>query len=368
MKIGLIVNPLAGIGGSAGLKGSDGDKIVELALERGAKPKANERAKTVFEILKRDNKLPEIISAPGVMGGDILKELDIDHREVGSLRDKTSADDTIRIAKEIMEEGVDLLVFAGGDGTARNIYDAIGDKIPALGIPAGTKMHSAVFANKPESAALVIERFLKGEGYELLLQEVMDIDEEAFRNEILSTKLYGYLKVPFVTALVQALKSTRSQGQQSDIESICQYAVDTMEENTLYLVGTGSTLKPIMDIMDLNGSLLGVDAVYNGEQIGKDIDEKEILKLLDKYDKAKIIITVIGGQGYLFGRGNQQFSPEVLRRVGKDNIIVLATKTKLNSVGGPLLVDTGDVELNEELKGYYRVVTDYDFYTLKKVG
>lgn len=368
MKIGLIVNPLAGIGGSAGLKGSDGDEIVKLALERGAKPKANLRAKTVFEILKRNEEMPEIISAPGIMGSDILDELEIEHEVVGSLGEKTTAEDTTRIAKEIKEKGVDLLVFAGGDGTARNIYDAIGDSLPAIGIPAGTKMHSAVFANKPESAALVIERFMSGEGYELLLQEVMDIDEDAFRKEILDTKLYGYLKVPFVTALVQALKSSRSQGQKSDIEAICKFVVETMEDDTLYLVGTGSTLKPIMDMLELDGSLLGVDAVYNKEQIGKDIDEKQILKLLDEHEKVKLIVTVIGGQGYLFGRGNQQFSPEVLRSVGKENIMVLATKAKLHSVKGPLLVDTGDVELNEELKGYYRVLTDYDFLTLKKVG
>ena len=368
MKIGLIINPLAGVGGSAGLKGSDGDEIVKLALERGAKPKANERAKTVFEILKRDNALPEIISAPGVMGSDILDELGVEHQVIDKVGEKTSAEDTTRIAKEILDCGIDLLVFAGGDGTARNIYDAVGDKIPVMGIPAGTKMHSAVFANKPESAALVIKQFMSGEGYELLLQEVMDIDEEAFRKEILDTKLYGYLKVPFVTALMQSLKSSRSRGQQSDIGSICQFAVDTMEDDTLYLVGTGSTLKPIMDILELDGSLLGVDAVYNKKQIGKDIDEKQILELLDEHPKAKIIITVIGGQGYLFGRGNQQFSPDVLRRVGKENIIVLATKTKLNSVNGPLLVDTGDVELNEYLKGYYKIVTDYDFLTAKKVG
>lgn len=367
MKIGLIVNPMAGIGGSAALKGSDGEEIQKIALERGAVPKANDRAKEFFSVLKEANKMPDIVSAPGNMGSDMLKSLDIEHKVVGSVSESTSGEDTTNISKLLLDEGIDLLVFAGGDGTARNIFDGIKDEIPVLGIPAGTKMHSAVFATTPIKAANVLREIIDGREVENLLEEVMDIDEEAFRNEVLNVKLYGYMYVPYVANLMQALKSPSSAGGKADIETICHWAVDNMEEDTLYLVGTGSTLKPIADILEYDGSLLGVDAVYNKKMINKDVSEKEIIELLDKYDKAKIIVTVIGGQGNIFGRGNQQFSPEVIKRVGKDNIIVLATRNKLNSVNGSLKVDTGDEETNNLLRGYIRILVDYDFYSLKKV-
>lgn len=367
MKIGLIVNPLAGIGGSAALKGSDGEEIQKIALERGAVPKANDRAKEFFEYLKKLGSMPEIVSAPNCMGSDMLDSLNIKHSVIGEIGDKTSGLDTTKISRKFLDEGIDLLVFAGGDGTARNIFDGIGDRLPVLGIPAGTKMHSAVFATTPIKAANVLKEILDGRDVENILEEVMDIDEEAFRNEILNVKLYGYMYVPYVANLMQALKSPSSAGGKADIETICHCAVDNMKDDTLYLVGTGSTLKPIADILGYDGSLLGVDAVYNKELIKKDVSEKEILELLDKYDKVKIIVTVIGGQGYIFGRGNQQFSSEVIKRVGKDNIIVLATRNKLNSVNGLLKVDTGDEETNDLLRGYIKILIDYDFYSVKKV-
>lgn len=367
MKIGLIVNPLSGIGGAAALKGSDGKEIVKEALRRGAKPKSNEKARRVFSILKDRGALPEIVAAPGQMGSHMLHDLEIPHQVLGEIGEETSALDTKHIAQLMKDEGIDLLVFAGGDGTARDIFDAVGEHLPAIGIPAGTKMHSAVFANTPEACAQVIEAFAKGEGFENRMQEVMDIDEEAFRQERLEAKLYGYLTVPFVQSLVQSLKSARSRSEANDVETICQFMVDSMEEDVLYFVGTGSTLRPILTLLDLPGSLLGVDAVYNGKSMGTDLTEEDLLALLDRYDRAEIIVTVIGGQGYLFGRGNQQFSPKVIRRVGKDHIRVLATKSKLLSVKGALLVDTGDHALDEELKGYVKVITDYGMYTMKKV-
>lgn len=367
MKIGLIVNPMAGIGGSAALKGSDGKEIQKLALERGAKPKANDRAREVFEILKSENSLPEIVSAPGVMGAEMLESLDISHKVVGHIKNETTGEDTTEIAKEILKENVDLLVFAGGDGTARNIYDAVKENLPVVGIPAGTKMHSAVFANTPKSAAFLINRMMDGQKVDKILEEVMDIDEEAFRKEILNVKLYGYMYVPYVSNLMQALKSPSTAGGQADIDTICHCAVDNMEEDVLYFIGTGSTLKPIAEICGYDGSLLGVDAVLNKKLVGKDLSEKEILELIQKYGNSKIIVTVIGGQGYIFGRGNQQFSPEVIKKVGKENITVLATRKKLNSIQGPLRVDTGDEYVNDMLRGYVKVLVDYDFYSMKKV-
>lgn len=367
MKIGLIVNPMAGIGGSAALKGSDGKDIQKIALDRGAVPKANDRAREFFVTLKNANRIPDIVSAPGEMGSIMLDSLNINHDIVGTIGSDTTGEDTKKIANLMLNENIDILVFAGGDGTARNVFDAIGEKIPVLGIPAGTKMHSAVFATTPIKAANVLREIMDGREVENILEEVMDIDEEAFRNEVLNVKLYGYMYVPYVANLMQALKSPSSAGGKADIATICHCVVDNMEEDTLYLVGTGSTLKPIAEILEYDGSLLGVDAVYNKKMIKKDISEKEILELLSKYDKAKIIVTVIGGQGYIFGRGNQQFSADVIKKVGKENIIVLATRNKLNSVNGSLKVDTGDEEVNNLLRGYIRILIDYDFYSVKKV-
>lgn len=115
--------------------------------------------------------------------------------------------------------------------------------------------------------------------------------------------------------------------------------------------------------MDLEGTLLGVDLIKNGELLESDVSESKIWEYVKNDDrKVKIIVTVIGGQGNLFGRGNQQISPRVIRRVGKKNIIVAATGSKLISLQGePLLVDTGDEALDEELCGYIEVVKGYAF-------
>ena len=367
MKLGLVINPIAGIGGSAALKGSDGLDILEEALKRGSTPKANNRAKIVFEkLLEYKNDL-EIYTAPGKMGEDMLHELGYEYKVVGSIGEKTTSEDTKRIAHEIKNIGVDLLIFTGGDGTARDIYDAVGVEQLCIGIPSGTKMHSAVFAITPETAFQLIEKIINNKNKDSRLQEVMDIDEEAFRQERLSAKLYGYLLVPVDDKLVQTLKDSRSMYEKNDIQTICQYGVDIMEDDTLYLVGTGSTIRPIMDILGLDGSLLGVDAVYNKKLIKKDVTEKEILDLLAKYPKRKIYLTVIGRQGYILGRGNQQFSYRVINEVGKENILVFATPGKMKDIKGPLLVDTGNEDTDNYLKGYMKIITDYDFFTLKKV-
>ncbi|OYT53888.1 MAG: hypothetical protein B6U76_07980 [Desulfurococcales archaeon ex4484_217_2] len=233
---------------------------------------------------------------------------------VGSLEsERTTAEDTKRIAKQMMEEGVDLLVFVGGDGTARDIVDAIDQKQLTLGIPSGVKMYSAVFAVNPTAAARIVEAFAEGRTTETLA-EVLDIDEEAYRRNELKVRLYGYLKIPVVTGLVQASKepSVGLEEEEENKKAIARRIVEEMEPDTLYILGAGTTVKAIADELGVEKTLLGIDAVYNGKVVGKDLDEKGILELLRKYPKAKIIVTPIGGQGFIFGRGNQQISPEVI--------------------------------------------------------
>jgi len=368
-RIGFLINPIAGMGGRVGLKGTDGDAYYE-ALRRGAEPVAPKRA---MEFLgKLDPRTIRLLVAPGPMGWYIVSRTRV--REaveeiVGTLTGElTSAEDTRRISREMVDKGIDLLVFVGGDGTAKDILDAIDQKVPVLGIPSGVKMYSSVFAVSPEAAARVLEAFVRGETV-LVEEEVLDIDEEAFRRDKLVVKLYGYLKIPYVRGLVQASKEP-SLDVADEVENrmaIARYVVENMEPDTLYILGPGSTVKAIADQLGLSKTLLGVDAVYNGVLVGRDLDEKGLLELLDKYPKAKIIVSPIGGQGFIFGRGNQQISPEVIQRVGgKRNIIVIATHRKIRGID-VLRVDTGDPRIDAMLRNYIRVIIDYNVTILKKI-
>ncbi len=267
------------------------------------------------------------------------------------------------------DAGVDLLLFAGGDGTARDVFNAVGDSVAVLGIPAGVKIHSAVFANTPAAAGDLAALYLQGrrEAMRLREAEVMDIDEEAFRAGHVSARLYGYLRVPYQRTLVQSAKAGGVAGDAAELAGVARDVVNHMAPATLYLLGPGTTTRAIGEALGLPKTLLGVDAVRDRELVGADLSEAQIVALLDRYGEgarggpapgARIVVTVIGGQGHMFGRGNQQLSPRVIRRVGLERVIVVATQTKLLSLGGgPLLVDTGDPALDAELGGYTKVVT-----------
>ena len=356
-KLGLVVNPIAGIGGRVGLKGSDGVEIQKKALELGAVPQSLNRAVQALErvTLMKDN--IKIVTYPTKMGEDAAKECGFAPIVIGSIKkDETTAEDTMNAAEEMLRLDVDLLLFAGGDGTARDIYNAIGEEILVLGIPAGVKVHSAVFAVNSRSAGdLSVLYFQKRCG--IREAEVMDVDEEAFRQGIVSAKLYGYLRIPFEKRLIQGVKTPSSGG---DMEAIACEVVDRMKGNYLYVIGPGTTTRAIASKLGLNKTLVGVDVVSKGKLVSIDVNEVQLLKLLRKRN-AKIIITPIGGQGYIFGRGNQQISPEVIKKVGKDNIIVVATPEKINSLRGrPFLVDTGDRAVDRMLSGYIKVITGYN--------
>ncbi|WFO74584.1 ATP-NAD kinase family protein [Desulfurococcaceae archaeon MEX13E-LK6-19] len=369
IRLGFIVNPIAGMGGRVGLKGTDGEAY-RIALKKGAKPVSPERARVFLESLTLDD--IALYVAPGPMGWDIVSKTR--HRDkvvevVGSITgSETSAEDTKRISREMLDKGIDLLVFVGGDGTARDVMDAIDQKIPVLGVPSGVKVYSGVFAVNPVAAAKIVEAFARGEAT-VVEEEVLDIDEEAFRRDELRIRLYGYMKTPVVRDLVQPGKqpSIDTADEEDNKKAIARAIVEEMEPDTLYILGPGTTVKAIADVLGVEKTVLGVDAVYNGKLVGKDLDEKSILKLLDEYPKAKIIVTPIGGQGFIFGRGNQQISPEVIKRIGgKKNIIVVATRRKLQNLK-VLRVDTGDPVVDNMLRSYIRVVVDYNNIVMMKV-
>ena len=240
--------------------------------------------------------------------------------------------------------------------TARDVYKAIGNSLLVLGIPTGVKIQSAVFARNPSAAGELCALYFQGKAKKVREAEVMDINEENFREGNLSARLYGYLKIPYRSRYVQRVKSGSSPDEKYIQEAIAGAVIESMSDAYLYIVGPGTTTRTIMEKLDLDYSLLGIDIVYKRQLVGKDLNEAEILEEI-KGKKCKLIITPIGGQGYLLGRGNQQLSPEVIARVGKDNIIIVATQNKIHSLNGrPLLIDTGEKQTDQLLSGYSKVI------------
>ena len=368
-RLGLIVNPVAGLGGRVGLKGSDGADIQKRALELGAVAESPRRAQLALEMLSPFEEQLEVFTSPGEMGEEVVSCCGLGATVVGTITPgKTTGEDTIRAAGEMRGLEVDLLLFAGGDGTARDVYEAVGLTLPVLGIPAGVKIHSAAFASSPMAAGELAASYLRGGVPSLREVEVMDIDEDAFRRDVLSARLYGYLKIPFRRALVQGAKSASGPGEEAAQRAIAIAIVELMEDDCAYILGPGTTTRAIARQLGLEKTLLGVDVIKDREMVARDVGETELLQPV-KRGRAKIIVTPIGGQGYIFGRGNQQISPEVIAEVGRDNIIVVSTPHKINSLQGrPLLVDTGDGELDRALSGYVRVVTGYGEQILYKVS
>jgi predicted polyphosphate/ATP-dependent NAD kinase len=359
-KLGLIVNPIAGMGGRVGLKGTDGSDILQKAVELGAKPQSQNRTVEVLKKLKPLKDTIDLITCPNKMGEKAAIRCGFSPNIIGTITDPTTtASDTRKAAKEMLDLRVDLLLFAGGDGTARDIYTAVGDSMVVLGIPAGVKIHSAVYACNPVRAGELALLFLQGKAKNILEAEVMDIDEEDYRKGRLRAKLYGYLKIPFERRYLQRVKAGSPVSEQYSQEAIAHDVTENMSDEFYYIVGPGTTTRSIMEKLNLNDTLLGIDLIHKKKLVGKDLNEADLLEKI-KGKKTKLIITPIGGQGYLFGRGNQQISPEVIKHVGKDNIIIVATKHKINSLyGRPLLVDTGDKAVDRLLNDYFKVITGH---------
>jgi len=358
--LGLIVNPVAGIGGRVGLKGSDGLEIQRRAREMGAVPQVFSRSTEALKRLVPFKDELEIVTYPAEMGQDVVRACGFCPTVIGSIQPgATTPQDTQNAAREMRRIDVDLILFAGGDGTARDLYNAIGDSVSALGIPAGVKIHSAVYAINPTSAGDLAALYLQGNLSTLREAEVMDLDEEAYRQGVVSPRLCGYL-IPFHKERVQARKSPSPLGESAALESIALAIVEQMQDNRLYIVGPGTTTRPILTRLGLEKTLIGVDVLLGKRLVAADANEATLLGLVQRHP-ATLVVTPIGGQGYLFGRGNQQLSPAVIRAVGKDNIVVVSTLGKIQSLRGqPFLVDTGDLEVDQLLAGYVKVVTSCD--------
>ncbi len=352
-KIGLIVNPVAGMGGSVGLKGTDGD-MYRKALELGAQPVTPVRTQDFIAHIKRKEEI-DLLTAPGCMGEDYVQDFPRLSFVVGTTKEETSAEDTKQTARHMVELGIGLLLFVGGDGTARDICDAVGLEVPVVAVPSGVKVFSAVFATSARAAAGMVDAFL--EGSDTTEEDVLDIDEGAFRENRLASKLYGALLVPNVKNNLQRGKecsSTTASAAESKIE-LAEYIIENMDNHALTLLGPGTTLKAVADAAGVAKTLLGVDALAEEKLVGSDVNEREILALCERFKRVVIIVTPIGGNGFIFGRGSKQFTPEVIRRAGRENIIVAAAPDKLKDLDA-LRVDTGDYDLDRSLSGYMEVL------------
>ncbi|OLT45443.1 NAD+ kinase [Saccharomonospora sp. CUA-673] len=365
---GLIVNPLAGMGGSVGLKGTDGPDVVAEAKRRGARPLSGGRAVRALTRLAASSTRFDVVTGAGALGERSALAAGLDPVVVLRVeRGARGAADT-RAAAEAMASAVDLLLFAGGDGTARDIVDVVGDRVPVLGIPAGVKMHSAVFGATPEAAGELAALFLEGSSAVRSREaEVMDLDEAAVRDDRLSAHLYGFARSPYARRLAQNAKAGTRVGGDAALEAACRSVAARMREGVLYILGPGTTMRKVTDALGVPSTLLGVDAVLDGVLVGADLDERGLLGLMEGRE-TRIVVGVLGGQGYLFGRGNQQISAEVIRRVGREGIVVVAPTHKLLALEpAKLRVDTGDAEVDAMLAGHLRVHTAPDRAVLVEV-
>ena len=372
--IGFIVNPISGMGGSVGLKGTDGEKILQQAIELGAEPNAKNRAREFLKELESIKLKLKFITCPENMGALILKEFNFKYEQVSHplFNDikglfTSKAEHTIVAAGKMKDvSDLKLIVFFGGDGTARDIVKAVDKDIPCLGIPAGVKIYSSVFSLNPRIAASIVMQFLWDE-IPLRESEVLDIDEEEYRKGNLVSKLYGYLLTPYNPDFSQRSKMATPDSDLNNQERIAKKIVEDLERETCYLLGPGTTTKAITDLLNQKKTVLGIDLLLNNIIIAQDLNERRILEFIDG-KKVKIITSLIGRQGFLFGRGNLQFTPQVLKKIGPNNVIIIATKFKLMNIPNQILrIDTRDPKLDDELKGFYRVIVDYDELKICKV-
>ncbi len=352
IKVGFLVNPIAGMGGRVGLKGTD--DVVNKAIDLGAKPIAPKRAKEMLdEFTSIFSSYDKLIwcTASGIMGADLLTNSGI--KNIKILYDlkskKTSASDTKNICKIFLEKKVDLIVFCGGDGTLRDIFSIIGNKIPILGIPSGVKMHSGAFGINTVATAKIFKNFIKN-NLTVGDIEIMDLDENLYRKGQWEIKLYGVAKGIVEPTYVQVGKSTFEEVSDNLIkDELAEHISEELDNNKefLYLFGSGGTIDYIAKKMNLENTLLGIDAIFKNKTLKKDLNEKQMLELFKKYNKIKLILSPIGSQGFILGRGNLQLSPEVIRKIGIENIIVISTPSKLAHT--PIIrVDTGDKKLDKE--------------------
>ncbi|TFG19775.1 MAG: ATP-NAD kinase [Promethearchaeota archaeon] len=374
-KIGFVINPISGMGGAVGLKGTDGLEILERAKKLGAEPQIQDRAKLFLNALNQVISNFILITPPGIMGGDACKDTNTPHILIKQHHYShelhlfsTDKADTQVSSRMIMDQGAEIIVFLGGDGTARDIVEIIQQKIPCLGIPGGVKVYSSIFAASPLHGAQLVAEFLKGNA-PLIELEVLDINEQAFRENKLDVELYGFMLVPNIPLLIQGMKQTTpfTDDERENQQAIARTFVEEMTKNAYYIFGPGTTIRSIFEVLNLEKTLLGIDIVHNNQIIARDANEDQILKIVDN-ELVILVLTPIGRQGFVFGRGNLQITARVLEKIKKQNIHIICSRSKLATLPeGCIRTDIRDPEMDQHLIGYYRVLIDYNEYKMIKM-
>jgi len=361
-RVGFLINPIAGMGGRVGLKGTNG--VADEAVRRGAAPVAAAKAEEMLRALAVRPESASIlwVSCSGPMGGEALARAGFTPEIVFGCEPPTTAEDTKRACTEFLRRKVELVVFVGGDGTARDVASVVGQQIPIVGVPAGVKMHSAVFGLHAASVAAILADFVGGRTA-TVDAEILDLDEEQYRGGNWVVRLYHSAKTLHEPTLIQTGKMMFEELPEAEArDAIAEHVIEEMESEpgTLFLLGPGGTLDHVKRKLGIRGSLLGIDGVVGKKLVAADLDEAGLLRLLDAHPAAKLVLSPIGAQGFLVGRGNQEVSPAVLRRIGLANVVVVATPDKLRHTP-ELHVDTGDEELDREFaaKEYWFVVQGY---------
>lgn len=366
LRVGFMVNPVAGMGGAVGLKGTDGKEVLEEAVRRGARTQAAGRAEVALRGLVGAKADLLFLTCGGRMGEDAFSAVGIPCDVVCGHGEVTTANDTRACVRAFVSREVDLIAFVGGDGTARDVLEESGAEVPIVGIPSGVKMHSAVFLNTPGEFRELVLAFERSKA--VSEAEVLDIDEDAFRGGTVKAKLFGVALVPDSSEHMQAGKQSYASGSGADeAEEIGQFIADSMEPGVTYIIGPGSTTARIAAAMGQQKTLLGVDVYRDRVRVREDASESELLEELSAHRDAVILVSPIGAQGFFFGRGNQQVSPEVIRAVGPRNVTVVSTPSKLRGTAA-LRVDTGDRALDEQFRGSLKVVTGYKRKRLVRVA
>ncbi|MFB6198211.1 MAG: ATP-NAD kinase family protein, partial [Halobacteriaceae archaeon] len=226
------------------------------------------------------------------------------------------------------------------------------EEAPIIGVPAGVKVYSAVFGVTPRAAGRIAADFDRTES-----REVNDIDEEAYREGEVQASLQAVVDVP----VADDLQSSK-QVHAGTVDALANGFADEIRDEATYVFGPGGTVGAIEDALDIDQSPLGVDVYRDGDVVVKDASEREILDVLGNDNV--IVVSPIGGQGFIFGRGNDQISPAIIDRC---DISVVASHSKLDDVG-VLRVDTGDEDVDDSLRGWIRVrVGRYEHRLMKVV-
>jgi len=374
-KIGLVINPISGMGGAVGLKGTDGEDILERAIELGASPQIQERAEIFLNTLKATDLKIEVITPPGIMGENACIVTNTPYQCISpdffdhalELYSTTKTDTYIALERFI-QRNVSLIIFFGGDGTARDVLHVVDQKIPCLGIPGGVKVYSSVFAADPVKGAELLTLFLKGEAT-LTEAEVVDIDEIAFREDQLQIKIYGHTQTPSAPMLIQGNKQTSpfTDDERANQIAIARTIIEGMDQEKYYILGPGTTVRAVGELLNFKKTLLGFDIVRNKAVLARDVNEKQILEIIGDFDTS-LVISPIGRQGFVFGRGNLQITTKVMQRIRKEDIHIICTRSKIQSLpNGCIRTDIRDPSMDENLKGFYRVLVDYNEYQMVKM-